>query len=82
MQALERRAALEQVQARADARDMRVDGHVAQTIGEQQHAGSGLAPDAGQRDEVVARLVQGRARKPVERELARGISLADLRPVV
>ena len=59
VQALERRAGLQQVQARADARDVRVDGHVAQAVGEQQHAGGCLAPDAGQRDEVVARLVSG-----------------------
>ena len=46
---LERRARAEQAQARADARDVRVDRDVAQPEGEQQHAGGGLAPDAGQR---------------------------------
>ncbi len=42
-------------QPHADTRDVRVDGHVTQAVGEQQHARGGLAPDAGQRDEVVAR---------------------------
>ena len=32
-----------------DARDVGVDGHVAQAVAEQQHAGRRLAPDAGQR---------------------------------
>ena len=32
-----------------DARDVGVDRDVAQPVGEQQHAGGGLAPDAGQR---------------------------------
>ena len=42
----------------ADARHVRVDRHVAQAEGEQQHAGGGLAPDARQRAEVRLRLLR------------------------
>ena len=55
----------------ADARDVRVDRDVVQAVGEQQHARGRLAPDARQRDEVVARLGERHARQPVQRELDR-----------
>ncbi len=59
VQLLERRAGAQQAQAHAHPRDVRIDGHVAQSVREQQHARGRLAPDAGQRDEVVASLVYG-----------------------
>ncbi len=58
VQLLERRALAQQGEPPADARDVRVDGHVVQAVGEQQHARRRLAPDARQRDEVVARLAR------------------------
>ena len=54
--------AAQQPQARAHARDVRVDRHIAQAVGEQQHARRGLAPHAGQAQQVVARLRQRRVR--------------------
>src|SRR5215218_5562470 len=42
--------------ARAHARDVRVDRHVALPVGEQQHAGGRLAADAGQGEQEVAIL--------------------------
>ena len=71
MEQLEWGARLEQPQAHADARDVRVDGHVMQPVGEQQHAGRGLAADAGQGGEVVARLLERDVREPVLRQLGR-----------
>ena len=68
VQLLERRLRAQQAQARADARDVRVDRHVAQAEGEQQHAGGGLAPDARQRAEVGLRLGDRRVAHPVEVE--------------
>src|SRR5579871_4730080 len=43
---LEGRPRAQQAQARADARDVRVDGDVVAAVGEQQHAGGRLAADA------------------------------------
>ena len=58
VQLLERRAGAEQAEPRADAGDVGVDRDVAQAVGEQQHAGGGLAADAGQRAEARARLAR------------------------
>ena len=69
VQLLERRALAQQCEPPADARDVGVDGNVVQAVGEQQHARGRLAPDARQRDEVVARLLERDPRQPVEREL-------------
>src|SRR3954454_8500070 len=52
----ERRAVAEQLEAGPHARDVGVDGHVAQPEGEQQHAGGGLAADPGERGQPRARL--------------------------
>ncbi len=70
MHALERRAVLEQREPRADARDVRVDGDVAQAVREQQHARGCLAPNPGELRQVVARFGELDVRQPVERELA------------
>ena len=48
---LERRLLAEQAEAPADARDVRVDRDLALPVGEQEHAGGGLAADAGQREQ-------------------------------
>ena len=69
---LERRARPQQPQARAHARDVRVDRHVAQAVGEQQHARRRLAPDArasAARGSRGACAAIGASREPVEREL-------------
>ncbi len=66
VQLLERRALAEQPEPRPDARDVRVDGHVALAVGEQQHAGRGLAADAGQRGQLGAALLDARVREVVD----------------
>ena len=58
----------EQAEPGADAGDVRVDGHVALAVGEQQHAGGGLAADAGERDQLGAAL----PRRSASREARRG----------
>jgi hypothetical protein len=55
VQLAERRARAQQMQPHADARDVRVHGHVAQPVSEQQHARGGLATHARQRRQVPAR---------------------------
>src|SRR5258708_7395032 len=74
---LERRPLPQQVQPATDAGDVRVDRHVAQSVGEKQHARRRLAPDARQRQKVVAGLGDRRAGRPVKRKLlprvARGL---------
>jgi hypothetical protein len=67
VQLLERRARTQQAQAHADARYVRVHRHVVPAVGEQQHTRSGLAADAGQRDEVVARLLERHVCEPAQR---------------
>ena len=47
-------------------RDVRVDRHVAQPEAEEQHAGRGLAPDAGQRAQRLAALLDRRVGHPVD----------------
>ena len=72
---LERRAGAEQAQPRADARDVGVDRHVGQPEGEQQHAGGGLAPDAGQGGQVARASATGsspRERGPAGRAVRAG----------
>ena len=64
---LERRARAEQREPGADAADVRVDRHVGHPVGEQEHAGGGLAADAGERDELGARVGDVQVREVVER---------------
>src|SRR5204862_101881 len=70
VQLVEGRARPEQPQAHADTRDVRVDGHVAQAVGEQQHAGRGLAAHPGQRAQVRLRLLDRRVSHPGQVEPA------------
>src|SRR5215218_7541618 len=68
MELLERRARTQQVQTHADARDVRVDRHVVQAVGEQQHARGRLATDAGQAREVRLTRGNGHVAQPAEIE--------------
>src|SRR6476620_11680259 len=61
MELLERRALAEQAEAGSDARHVRVDRDVAHAVSEQQDASGGLTADAGERDQLVARLGDGEA---------------------
>ena len=70
----EARARAQQVQAHAHPRDVRVDRYLVQAVGEQQHAGRRLAPNAWEPDEVVARLLERRVCDPVQRELVQRVS--------
>src|SRR3954470_3882732 len=63
---LERRAGAEEAEPGPDPRDVRVDGHVALAVGEQQHARGGLAADAGERDQLRAALLDARTREVVD----------------
>ena len=71
-------AGAEQAEPGADPRDVGVDRDVAHPEREQQHAGGGLAPDAGQRAEVLLRLGHGQLRQPIERQsVPRGLGDRD-----
>jgi hypothetical protein len=61
---LEGSAGAQESQARSHARDVRIDRDVAQAVGEEQHAGGGLAPHAGQGAEVGAAFGHGRLAHP------------------
>src|SRR5829696_6086338 len=63
VQLLERRTLAEQPEPSAHARDVRVDRDVALAVGEQQHAGGGLAADAGERDQFVSALLDSELRE-------------------
>ena len=72
VQLVERRARPQQAQPRPDARDVRVDRHVAARVGEQQHAGRRLAADAGQRAQRSARLARPARRASTTRSRSSG----------
>ena len=66
MKLLEGGAGGEQVQTGGDARDVRVDGHVAPAEREQQDARGGLSTDAGKCKETIAGLLDRDLREAVE----------------
>jgi len=71
VQLVEAGARPQQPEPGADPGDVRVDRDVVQSVGEQQHARGRLAPDARQRDEIVACLLDRHARQPVQRNGSR-----------
>ncbi len=68
VQLLEGSAGPEQAESRADTRDMRVDRNIRQPIGEQQHTGRSLAPDTGERTQVVPARLDRSFAHPLKRQ--------------